>query len=94
MLFQKFCQKYPLVKVGISTALSCEEAIRATHEQHFHIITMDQTLSTDYCNRCYKFQFDFQLCLENEELALTEEFQGGFLSMCFYAGAQCALQGI
>ena len=34
----------------ISTALSGEEAVRLAATRHFHIITMDQTLSASYCN--------------------------------------------
>jgi len=49
MLFQKFCQEHPSMRAEVVTALSGEEAVRVASQNHFHIITMDQTLSAGYC---------------------------------------------
>jgi len=49
MLFQKFCQEHPSMRAEVVTALSGEEAVRVASQNHFHLITMDQTLSAGYC---------------------------------------------
>jgi len=50
MLFQKLCQDYPATKVEIATALSGEEACRLVAQGNsFHLITMDETMSSGYC---------------------------------------------
>lgn len=41
--------EYPGVVIDCYTALSGEQAIRMCREHRFHIITMDQQMSVDYC---------------------------------------------
>ena len=49
MIYQKIAFEYPGVIIDCYTALSGEQAIRMCREQRFHMITMDQQLSLDYC---------------------------------------------
>jgi hypothetical protein len=49
MIYQKISVTYPGVTIDCYTALSGEQAIRMCREHRFHIITMDQQLSVDYC---------------------------------------------
>ena len=53
MLYQKIAVEYPGVNIECWTALSGEQAIRMCRTQRFHIITMDQQLSNEYC-QCLK----------------------------------------
>ena len=39
-----------LLQVVIQTAFSGEEAVRITREQSFHVITMDEQMSSAYCS--------------------------------------------
>ena len=41
--------EYPGVIIDCYTALSGEQAVRMCREHRFHIITMDQQMSVDYC---------------------------------------------
>ena len=41
--------EYPDVIIDCYTALSGEQALRMCREHRFHIITMDQQMSVDYC---------------------------------------------
>ncbi len=50
MIYQKIAVEFPGVTIDCYTALSGEQAIRMCREHRFHIITMDQQLSVDYCN--------------------------------------------
>eukprot|EP00956_Cyclotella_meneghiniana_P011801 scaffold16582_cov75-Cyclotella_meneghiniana.AAC.5 len=49
MLYQKLAFEYPGVIIDCYTALSGEQAVRMCREHRFHIITMDQQMSVDYC---------------------------------------------
>jgi CheY-like chemotaxis protein len=49
MIYQKIAFEYPGVTIDCYTALSGEQAIRMCREHRFHIITMDQQMSIDYC---------------------------------------------
>ena len=49
MIYQKIAVDYPGVTIDCYTALSGEQAIRMCREHRFHIITMDQQMSVDYC---------------------------------------------
>ena len=49
MIYQKIAFNYPGVIIDCYTALSGEQAIRMCREHRFHIITMDQQMSIDYC---------------------------------------------
>jgi CheY-like chemotaxis protein len=49
MLYQKIAVEYPGVTIECWTAQSGEQAIRMCRTQRFHIITMDQQLSNEYC---------------------------------------------
>ena len=50
MIFQKFCVDNSSLQVEITTALSGEEAVRLAASRHFHVLTMDETLSVSYCS--------------------------------------------
>ena len=50
MIYQKIAVDFPGVTIDCYTALSGEQALRMCREHRFHIITMDQQLSVDYCN--------------------------------------------
>jgi len=49
MIYQKIAFEYPGVTIDCYTAPSGEQAIRMCREHRFHIITMDQQMSIDYC---------------------------------------------
>lgn len=49
MIYQKIAFNFPGVIVDCYTALSGEQAVRMCREHRFHIITMDQQMSIDYC---------------------------------------------
>lgn len=49
MIYQKIAFDYPGVIIDCYTALSGEQALRMCREHRFHIITMDQQMSLDYC---------------------------------------------
>jgi len=49
MIYQKIAIAFPGVIIHCYTALSGEQAIRMCREHRFHIITMDQQMSIDYC---------------------------------------------
>jgi CheY-like chemotaxis protein len=51
MLFQKICFEFPSMRVLASTAISGEEAVRLCKSNSFHIITLDETYSYEYCIR-------------------------------------------
>ena len=56
MIFQSFCKDYVDMRVEITTALCGEEAVRVSRQKHFHLITMDQTLSPGYCKSVLETQ--------------------------------------
>jgi hypothetical protein len=56
MMFQIFCKDFPNLQVEITTALCGEEAVRLSRLKHFHLITMDQTLSSGYCKSVLETQ--------------------------------------
>jgi len=72
MLFQKFCQEHPSMRVEVVTALSGEEAVRLALENHFHLVTMDQTLSAGYC----KSVKDQQLAAKDVAAAAASTLSG------------------
>lgn len=49
MIYQKIAVDFPGVTIDCYTALSGEQALRMCREHRFHIITMDQQMSVDYC---------------------------------------------
>lgn len=49
MIYQKIAFDFPGVIIDCYTALSGEQALRMCREHRFHIITMDQQMSIDYC---------------------------------------------
>mmetsp|Transcript_19292 Transcript_19292/g.34907 ORF Transcript_19292/g.34907 Transcript_19292/m.34907 type:complete len:497 (-) Transcript_19292:61-1551(-) len=49
MIYQKIAFEYPGVTIDCYTALSGEQALRMCRKHRFHIITMDQQMSIDYC---------------------------------------------
>ncbi len=49
MIYQMIAAESPGVMIDCYTALSGEQAIRMCREHRFHIITMDQQMSCDYC---------------------------------------------
>jgi len=49
MLFQRLAQQHVNCDVEVTTALSAEEATRIAKLKQFHIITMDEQLSEEYC---------------------------------------------
>ena len=49
MIYQKIAYEYPGVVIECHTALSGEQALRMCRKERFHIVTMDQQLSLDYC---------------------------------------------
>jgi PAS domain S-box-containing protein len=55
-LFQHVCMEHPDMRVEITTALSGDEAVRVSRQKHFHVITMDQTLSAGYCKTVQAMQ--------------------------------------
>ena len=44
------------MRVEVTTALCGEEAVRVARQKHFHMITMDQTLSPGYCKSVLEAQ--------------------------------------
>jgi len=51
MLYQKIAVLYSGVDVICYTAVSGEQAVRMCRKHRFHIITMDQQMSSEYCSR-------------------------------------------
>jgi len=49
MIYQKLAVDYPGIVIDCYTALSGEQAIRMCRKYRFHVITMDQQMSSDYC---------------------------------------------
>ena len=49
MLYQKIAIEHPGVSIECYTALSGEQAVRMCRTHRFHIITMDQQMSSEYC---------------------------------------------
>ncbi|CAM9219308.1 unnamed protein product [Heterosigma akashiwo] len=49
MLFQRLAQEHEACNIEVTTALSAEEACRIAKLKRFHIITMDEQLSEEYC---------------------------------------------
>ena len=49
MLYQKIAIEHPGISIECYTALSGEQAVRMCRTHRFHIITMDQQMSTEYC---------------------------------------------
>lgn len=49
MLYQKIAVEHPGVSIDCYTALSGEQAVRMCRTHRFHIITMDQQMSSEYC---------------------------------------------
>jgi len=49
MIYQKIALEYPGVTIDCYTALSGEQALRMCKKHRFHIVTMDQQMSSEYC---------------------------------------------
>jgi CheY-like chemotaxis protein len=49
MLYQKIAIEHPGVSIECYTALSGEQAVRMCRTHRFHVITMDQQMSNEYC---------------------------------------------
>ena len=49
MLFQKIAVNHQGISIDCYTALSGEQAVRMCRQHRFHMITMDQQMSSEYC---------------------------------------------
>ena len=66
------------MRVEVTTALCGEEAVRVARQKHFHLITMDQTLSPAYCKSVHEKQGSLRAERLAQEGGASDDALGSF----------------